>query len=295
MSEECKGCSSKTCSSAEKKPPMNAVPVEQDDNSGVDKAMSGIRHKVVVLSGKGGVGKSTVAAALAWRLSAKGHKVGLLDTDIHGPSIPVIFGLHDEKPEFENERIIPVEIGDLKIISTAFFLRSRTDSVIWRGPMKAGIIKQFLQDVEWGELDYLIIDSPPGTGDEPLSVCQMIPDADGAVVVTTPQNLSTADVHRSIDFCRKLKFPIIGIVENMSGFACPHCGKNTEIFKTGGGRRMAEIENVPFLGAIPMNLSLMASCDDGRGFAGMGPDASGFFDGIVASFEKNIQKRRQQK
>ncbi len=290
MSQECKGCSSKTCSSVEKERENNHVEnLENDDNSAVDKAMSRIKHKVVVLSGKGGVGKSTVAAALAWRLAAKGSKVGLMDTDMHGPSIPVIFGLNDDKPEFDGDRIIPVEIGDLKIISTAFFLSSRTDSVIWRGPMKTGIIKQFLQNVEWGDLDYLIIDSPPGTGDEPLSVCQMIPDADGALIVTTPQNLSTADVHRSIDFCRKLKFPIIGIVENMSGFVCPHCGNETDIFKSGGGRMMAKAEGIPFLGTLPVNMSIMESCDAGRGFAGMGAGGSQVFDEIVANFENNIK------
>jgi Mrp family chromosome partitioning ATPase len=226
-----------------------------------------IRHKIIVLSGKGGVGKSTVSANLAVSLALAGKKVGLLDVDVHGPSIPRMLGLDGARLEIRDGAIQPVDKGGMKVMSVGFMLQNRDDAVIWRGPMKAGVIKQFLKDVEWGGLDYLIIDSPPGTGDEPLSVCQLLKNPDGAVVVTTPQDVATADVRKSINFCRQLGMPVVGVVENMSGFVCPKCGEITDIFKKGGGERMAHEMGAPFLGRIPIDPAVGDSCDSGNPFA----------------------------
>jgi len=218
------------------------------------------------LSGKGGVGKSTVASNLAISLVLAGKKVGLLDVDIHGPSIPKMLGMDDAKVQIKNGVILPVEKDGLKVMSIGFLLQNRDDAVIWRGPMKMGVIKQFLQDVDWGELDYLIIDLPPGTGDEPLSICQLVKNADGAVIVTTPQDVATADVRKSITFCRQLGLSVLGVVENMSGFVCSKCGTVTDIFKAGGGERMANEMAVPFLGRIPIDPAVGEACDEGKPF-----------------------------
>ena len=225
-----------------------------------------IRRKIVVLSGKGGVGKSTVAVNLAVALAQSGRKVGLLDVDIHGPSVPTMLGLEGETVRGRDGELIPVDLEGLQVMSLGFFLRNQDDPVIWRGPMKMGVIKQFLQDVAWGALDFLIIDSPPGTGDEPLSVCQLLGKVDGAVIVTTPQKVSTVDVRKSISFCRQLGVPVLGVVENMSGFACPHCGEVTAILRTGGGERLARDMGVTFLGAIPLDPMVAQSGDEGRAF-----------------------------
>lgn len=225
-----------------------------------------IRHRVIVLSGKGGVGKSTVAANLAVSLSLAGRRVGLLDVDIHGPSIPKLLKLDESGVHAENNVIQPVEKAGIKVMSIGFLLRGRDDAVIWRGPMKMNVIQQFLRDVDWGDLDYLVIDCPPGTGDEPLSVCQLAAPLTGAVVVTTPQDLATSDVRKSITFCRQLKLPVLGVVENMSGFACPKCGEVTNIFKSGGGERMAADMGVPFLGRVPIDPRVGEASDDGTPF-----------------------------
>ena len=203
-----------------------------------------IKHKVIVMSGKGGVGKSTVAVNIAVSLSLAGKHVGLLDVDIHGPSIPKMLHIEDADVQTVKDTIQPVDHAGLKIMSIGFLLHTPDNAVIWRGPMKMGVIKQFIKDVNWGYLDYLIIDSPPGTGDEPLSVCQLAAPLDGAVIVTTPQDVATVDVRKSINFCRQLKLPILGVVENMSGFVCPKCGEITDIFKAGGGERMAKESSV---------------------------------------------------
>ena len=225
-----------------------------------------IRHKVVVLSGKGGVGKSTVAVNLATALMMAGKRVGLLDVDIHGPSIPTMLGIEGETVQGCEDGFLPVELGSMKVMSMGFLLQNRDEAVILRGPMKAGVIKQFLQDVVWGDLDYLIIDSPPGTGDEPLSVCQLIGAVDGAVIVTTPQKVAAVDVRKSITFCRELHVPVLGVVENMSGFACPKCAEVTQILPSGGGKRIAEDMGVPFLGSIPMDPQIAEAGDSGRAF-----------------------------
>lgn len=238
------------------------------DKESINESMSRIAHKIIVLSGKGGVGKSTVAVNLAVSLAEKKFRTGLLDIDIHGPSVPKLLGIETgQVMGVKDSKMIPVDYNDhLKVISIGFLLQDQDTAVIWRGPMKYTVIKQFLADVEWGDLDYLIVDSPPGTGDEPLSICQLIENADGAVVVTTPQDVALIDVRKSISFCKQLNMPVIGVIENMSGFTCPHCGKVTDIFKNGGGEKMAGDMGVPFLGSIPLEHQIASSGDSGTPF-----------------------------
>ena len=257
----CEGCTSSSCDAKTQRP--GESPQDFAQRQALYRRMCSIKHKILVLSGKGGVGKSTVAVNLAVALMLEGKSVGIMDCDIHGPSIPKMLRLEDVQIRSGKEGILPAELGGLKAMSIGFFLDNRDDAVIWRGPMKNSAIRQFLADVEWGELDYLVIDLPPGTGDEPLSLIQLIEHPDGAVIVTTPQDVSTADVRRSISFCRQLKLPVLGVVENMSGFVCPHCGQVTEIFKTGGGERMAKEMDVPFLGRIPIDPKIGEACDEG--------------------------------
>ncbi|MFO8183419.1 MAG: Mrp/NBP35 family ATP-binding protein [Candidatus Aegiribacteria sp.] len=249
------------------------------------------RNSILVLSGKGGVGKSTVAANLAISLSLQGYATGLLDTDFHGPSIPKLLGMEGTRLTSADGKLLdPAELGALKVISVDFMLGSRTDPVIWRGPMKMNVIKQLFQDVNWGELDYMVIDCPPGTGDEPLSVVQLIPEPTGAVIVTTPQEMSLSDVRRSIQFCRALKLPVLGVIENMSGFVCPHCGEKTELFSSGGGEEMAREMDVPFLGRIPIEPDIVASGDSGKPFV-YHYGKTGFartFEGIVSGLIERI-------
>ena len=206
------------------------------------RCLSRIKHKILVLSGKGGVGKSTVAVNLAVALAMEGRETGLLDVDFHGPSVPMLLNLKGQLfKATDGGGIMPVESPyGLKVVSLGFALKNADEAVIWRGPMKMGVIKQLLTDVQWGDLDYLVVDFPPGTGDEPLSVAQLIPESDGAVIVTTPQGISLQDVRKSINFCRQLKIPVLGVIENMSGLMCPHCGKMIEVFKSGGGEAMAK-------------------------------------------------------
>ena len=258
---------------------------EQDrEQQAVEKRLSKIRHIMLVLSGKGGVGKSTVAANIAVELARGGREVGLLDVDIHGPSIPGMLGLEHETVLSHDASLLPVEFTpNLRVMSIGFLLKGRDDAVIWRGPMKHGVIRQFIADVEWGELDYLVVDSPPGTGDEPLSVAQMIGKQAHAVIVTTPQRVSIDDVRKCIDFCRKVELSVAGIVENMSGFICPHCGGSVDIFETGGGKRLAEESGVPFLGSIPLDPLVVRSCDNGEPFIVRHADsaAARAFRGVV--------------
>ncbi len=236
--------------------------------------LSRIQNKILVLSGKGGVGKSTVAANLAAALAEAGKNVGLLDIDVHGPSLPKIMGLEGKKPEVIDSAIQPIRLKEnLKVMSIGFLLQNRDDAVIWRGPMKHGVINQFLKDVEWGDLDYLIVDSPPGTGDEPLSIAHLIGAGAGAVIVTTPQDLSISDVRRCINFCRKVNVKILGVLENMSGFICPHCGNSVEIFKTGGGESMAKEMNERFLGRIPLEPTIVQYSDQGKSFMDKAEDS----------------------
>lgn len=240
---------------------------EKDRKEAIADRMSRIRHKILVLSGKGGVGKSTVAVNIAASLALGGKRVGLMDIDIHGPSVSSLLQVKQVIEPSPDGGIQAVEaMENLKVISIGYLIGSRDAAIIWRGPMKHGMIGQFLSEVEWGDLDYLIVDSPPGTGDEPLSVAQMIENLDGAVIVTTPQGVAVDDVRRSISFCRKLDMNVIGVVENMSGFVCPHCGKVSDIFKRGGGAVMAEEMKVPFLGDIPIDPAIVSASDDGIPF-----------------------------
>ena len=260
----CGSCSEASCSAAHRRPDESDEDFQQ--RRLLQERMCRIRHKVVVLSGKGGVGKSTVAVNLAMSLVMAGKRVGLLDVDVHGPSIPTMLGLEGIHPPGDADGLAPIDLGGLKVLSVGFFLRSPDDAVIWRGPMKYSVIRQFLKDVAWGDLDFLIIDSPPGTGDEPLSACQLIGDLDGALIVTTPQQVAAVDVRKSISFCRQLGLTVLGVIENMSGFACPRCGEVTPIFRSGGGKRIAVDMDVPFLGSIPIDPQVAESGDEGRAF-----------------------------
>lgn len=250
-----------------------------------------IKHKIVVLSGKGGVGKSTVAVNLAVSLGIAGNKVGILDVDIHGPSIPKMLHLEDHRLESNGMKLIPAEVGNIKVMSIGFLLECADDAVIWRGPRKAGLIKQFVEEVNWGDLDYLIVDCPPGTGDEPLSVIQALGTADGAVVVTTPQDVALADVRKSINFCHQLSLPVLGVVENMSGFVCPHCGEVADIFKSGGGERMADQMKVPFLGRVPLDPLVVTAGDAGTPYVHtyVKSCAAQAFEPIVAGLTNTLE------
>jgi Mrp family chromosome partitioning ATPase len=226
-----------------------------------------IDHKIVVLSGKGGVGKSTVAVNLAVALAEQGMMVGLLDIDLHGPSVPKMLHLEGAPVHDHDGSAVPVEFTmNLKVMSIGFFLPSDDRAVIWRGPRKYSMIRQLLADVDWGDLDYLVVDAPPGTGDEPLAILELLGTLDGAVVVTTPQQVSITDVRRSIAFCRELKCPVLGLLENMSGLTCPHCGEPIDVFGAGGGAALADQAGVPFLGAIPIDPEVVRSGDGGRPF-----------------------------
>jgi ATP-binding protein involved in chromosome partitioning len=241
--------------------------VQQKEQQQLTERMNRVKHKIMVLSGKGGVGKSTVAANMAMALARAGKQVGLLDVDVHGPSIPKILGLEGLQVVAAEDGMTPVDIGgNLKVISVGFLIPDNDSPVIWRGPLKYNVIKQFLKDVVWGDLDYLIVDSPPGTGDEPLSVAQFLAPEAMAVIVTTPQQVAISDVRKSVQFCRKLNVDILGIIENMSGFICPHCHQNVDIFKTGGGKTMAEEMNLTFMGSIPLDPDVVISSDDGQFF-----------------------------
>jgi Mrp family chromosome partitioning ATPase len=242
----------------------SSATAESSENA-IAENLAGVKHKIVVLSGKGGVGKSTVATNLAVGLAQKGFRVGLMDVDVHGPSVPHLLHLQGTTPRVDAEGLHPVPYGqNLHVISVGFLLSDDKQPVIWRGPLKTGVIQQFLRDVRWGELDYLIVDCPPGTGDEPLSVLQYIGDRTHAVVVTTPQAIAVADVRRSVSFCRSTATPILGIVENMSGYLCPHCGKVEYLFSRNGGEELAKEMGVAFLGRIPLDPRMVKAGDEGR-------------------------------
>jgi Mrp family chromosome partitioning ATPase/predicted Fe-Mo cluster-binding NifX family protein len=232
----------------------------------IKERLAHIKNKILVMSGKGGVGKSSIAAYLAISLANKGYKVGLMDVDLHGPSIPRLLGLTGGLlPSAREGKAVPVQfLPNLEVISIESLMGENKDlATIWRGPIKIGVIRQFISDIDWSDLDYLIIDSPPGTGDEPLTVAQTIPDAK-AVIVTTPQEISLADVRKSINFCRMVKMEILGLVENMSGLLCPHCGKRIDLFKSRGGQITAEKEKLTLLGSLPIEPEVVNRGDLGR-------------------------------
>jgi Mrp family chromosome partitioning ATPase len=244
-------------------------------NERLRKRMEDITYKILVNSGKGGVGKTTLSVNLAFALAQKGYQVGLLDTDLHGPNVAKMLGAQGQRMYSADEQTIePYEVtANLKAVSLAFAGHEDDAPIIWRGPLKISVIKQFLADVNWGKLDYLIIDSPPGTGDEPLTVCQTIPELTGSVVVTTPQEVAILDSRKSINFARQVKVPLLGIIENMSGFVCPHCGKSSEIFGNGGGEKAAKEMGVPFLGRIPIEPALMQAEDAGVSYIAQAPES----------------------
>ena len=232
--------------------------------------MSKIKHKIAVISGKGGVGKTTVTVNLAMAFAMQGHKgrVGILDADIHGPCVPKMLGLKGKKlAGGPAGMIFPVNThSGIKVVSMDFLLPSEEAPVIWRGPLKMRVIQQFLSDMMWGELDFLFIDLPPGTGDEPLSVLQLIPDIDGVIIVTMPSEVSQVVVKKAITFAKQLDVPVIGIIENMSGFICPKCGAKIDIFKAGGGKKISEDLSVPYLGKIPIDPAICIDSDGGTPF-----------------------------
>jgi len=224
-----------------------------------------VKHVILVLSGKGGVGKSTVSVNLASALSAHGRMVGLLDLDIHGPNIPKMLGIEDQRPSVLAKVLEPVHVtGKLAVMSMAFLLPDTSTPVVWRGPMKMAVIQQFLDEVNWGSLDYLVVDLPPGTGDEALTIAQLAPNLRGAVIVTTPQDVAVLDAVKAIKFIEKLEIPVIGIIENMSGMCCPHCGDTIDLFGRGGGEKAAQELGVPYLGSIPLDPEMVKAGDEGR-------------------------------
>jgi len=229
------------------------------------KAKIDVKHVILVLSGKGGVGKSTVSVNLAFALANHGKNVGLLDLDFHGPSIPKMLGIEGQRPAVLASAIEPVHVtGNLSVISMAFLLPDTSTPVVWRGPVKMAAIQQFLSEVNWGALDYLVVDLPPGTGDEALSIAQLAPNVRGAVIVTTPQDVAVLDAIKAAKFIEKLELPVIGVIENMSGMVCPHCHETIDLFSRGGGKKAAEDLGVPFLGAIPLDPEMVKAGDEGR-------------------------------
>jgi ATP-binding protein involved in chromosome partitioning len=237
--------------------------------------LNSIKHRIVVMSGKGGVGKTTVAVNLAVALASGGKTVGILDADVHGPNIPKMLGLNGLGPEMGENGLKPITTPDnIHVMSMAFMLPDEDTPVVWRGPMKHTLFKQFLAEVDWGPLDYLIVDLPPGTGDEPLSIAQLLGKPLWAVVVTTPQDVALLDSRKSVVFGNNLEMNVLGIVENMSGLQCPHCGGHIELFKTGGGKKSAEDLHVPFLGAIPIDPKVVQGGDAGIPVAAMDPESA---------------------
>ena len=244
------------------------------------------------MSGKGGVGKSTVSVNLALSLAKKGFKVGLMDVDIHGPDVVRMLNLKGsvEPPDTPDGLVPPLNYNEnLKVVSLEYMMKDRDEAIIWRGPLKIQAIRQFVADMDWGELDYLIVDAPPGTGDEPLSVAQTIPNTK-AIVVTTPQKVALADVRKSINFCKSVKMEIVGVVENMSGFVCPHCNETVDIFKSGGGEQVAREFDLAFLGRVPMDPKVVLAGDDGEPYLSsdeQSPAVSAFSE-IVAAVENRV-------
>lgn len=245
--------------------PFGGAEEAMAEREAMERRLKRIRHKLVVLSGKGGVGKTTVAVNISTALAKGNSQVGLMDIDLHGPNVPKMLGIDGKRVGGDEKSIYPYAYSDnLRVISISFFLKESRDAVIWRGPLKMGAIKQFIKDVNWGRLDWLVIDAPPGTGDEPLTVIQLIDGLDGAIIVTTPQEVSLLDVRKCVTFCRKLEVRILGIVENMTSLICPHCSKEIHLFgRTGRIKRFAEEETIPYLGGVPFDPSVVEASDRG--------------------------------
>ncbi len=266
-------CSTGTCGE------KNAAKDEQD--AALNESLARIKNKFMVMSGKGGVGKTSTSVHLAMALAAKGHRVGIMDVDLHGPDVPRMLGLTGMLELSASRKLKPLAYSEnLGAVSIESLTPSKDEAVIWRGPIKFSAIRQFISDVEWGDLDFLIIDSPPGTGDEPLTVAQTIKDAQ-AIIVTTPQEVSLADVRKSINFCKTVKMSVFGLIENMSGFTCPHCSKEIDLFGTGGGERTASQMGVPFLGRVPFDPAVVASGDAGTAYREQNADSP-----VTKAFDK---------
>ena len=258
----------------------------------INKSLGKIKNKILVMSGKGGVGKSTVAVNLALGLANRGYKVGLMDVDLHGPDVCRMLNLTGslEPPKNPSDLVPPLVYSDnVKVVSLEYMMKDRDEAIIWRGPLKIQAIRQFVADMDWGELDYLVVDAPPGTGDEPLSVAQTIPGVQ-AVVVTTPQAVALADVRKSINFCKTLEMPIAGLIENMSGFICPHCEETVDIFSSGGGEQTARDFDLPFLGRVPMDPRVVIAGDTGKPNLSSDEDtpATKAFSAVVEAIETRM-------
>ncbi len=263
---------------------------QADQDAAVNESLKKIKNKFIVLSGKGGVGKTSTSVNLAIALSKKGFKVGIMDVDLHGPDVPRMLGLQGMLDLNANRKLNPMSYSEnLKAVSIESLTANKDDAIIWRGPIKYSAIKQFIGDVEWGELDFLIIDSPPGTGDEPLTIAQTISDA-RAIIVTTPQEVSLADVRKSINFCKTVKMEIFGLVENMSGFECPHCGKTINLYGSGGGEKTAQATGVQFLGRIPFDPNVVSCGDSGTSILDTHKDSmvSKAFDKVAAKMAELV-------
>jgi ATP-binding protein involved in chromosome partitioning len=246
---------------------------QAEQDAALKTSLQKIKHKFMIMSGKGGVGKTSMSVNLAMALAKKGFKVGIMDVDMHGPDIPRMLGLGGMLDLSENQKLRPMRYSEnLSAVSIEALTQNKDDAIIWRGPIKHSAIRQFIADVEWGEIDYLIIDSPPGTGDEPLTIAQIISDAK-AIIVTTPQEVALADVRKSINFCKTVKMEIFGLIENMSGFACPHCGEMVDLFGSGGGEKTAVAMGVNFLGRIPFDQNVVACGDAGISYQEKYPDS----------------------
>jgi Mrp family chromosome partitioning ATPase len=289
----CGSCESEnhsTCHSAD-------AHIAQQDIA-ITRSLGKIRHKILVMSGKGGVGKSTVAVNLALGLAKKGYKVGLMDVDLHGPDVCRMLDLNEPVGlrQSANSLVPPLIYNEnVKVVSLEYMMKDRDEAIIWRGPLKIQAIRQFVADMDWGELDYLVIDAPPGTGDEPLSVAQTVPNVQ-AVVVTTPQAVALADVRKSINFCRTVEMPIIGVVENMSGFICPHCQKTVDIFSSGGGEKTARDFELPFLGKVPMDPRVVIGGDSGQPYLSSDEDSPAVqaFTAVVDAVERRLPVKREE-
>ena len=291
MADSCgSSCGSSQGSSCGSKESQQAALAQQEN--AITRSLGKIKNKILVMSGKGGVGKSTVSVNLALGLAQRGHKVGLMDVDIHGPDVIRMLNLKGtmEQPTSKDGLVPPLKYSDnLKVVSLEYMMKDRDQAIIWRGPLKIQAIRQFVADMDWGELDYLVIDAPPGTGDEPLSVAQTIPNVK-AVVVTTPQKVALADVRKSINFCKTVKVEITGVIENMSGMVCPHCNQTVDIFKTGGGEEVAREFELPFLGRIPMDPKIVMAGDDGTPYLSSDADspAGKAFSLVIDAIENRL-------
>ncbi|MBU0973711.1 MAG: Mrp/NBP35 family ATP-binding protein [Proteobacteria bacterium] len=270
----------------------NAAQKQQEQQAMIKDCLAKIKHKIFVLSGKGGVGKSSVSANLAASLSKKGYKTGLMDVDVHGPSIAHMLGLTDLLDISPDQKMLmPKQVnGNLKVVSVQALMQDKDQAIIWRGPAKTGMIQQFVGNVEWGDLDFLIIDAPPGTGDEPLTVVQNIPEALG-IIVTTPQEVALSDIRKSISFCKTVKLKTLGIVENMAAFKCPHCNESIDLFKNGGGEKTAKAQGLAFLGSLPFDTNVVTSGDNGVPimFGDTPTEFTKAFDGVVDNILKQLQ------